>query len=676
MTAVTTTKIRSGYPHGLTFWDTKAVKMKIINPDDLRLSTVLKILNIESSPLCDSFGVSDESEILRRQRIVRFLMKNTKIRKFIRDIDRSSIGIPYDGQQFIGHFSQKSPFWSRIMKFCKLVRKASDVPQEISSFVRALERMLLNARPEEELMAKGMMTEMLRSAFLEGQVRICLYDKKGYRLTEGEGFVTWSAVYGYKKYSYRLSGKFAEAGIVLHDNLQIVQDFIEGILAFVKQGLLYSPLLIRNLPQQVADDMETVFLKNICHENPLKRLSTTGILSNHLLSLDMDIRYCESGLMVRVVDIILNPDEKALKNVPEMQKSEYIGYGLGQKAREWKRIGKIKYRIQEDILSGYKTYFKEKLEELFPGITTGYTLLPSPKTDTAFKWFSVAVLSENPSFTDDFKKAQSRRNGFCKHLVELDRIAYLAEQFDRKSKEWGLECCFPTILDEETHLVESKNLQPIHLLGRTKDTNGAMNEPKSEIGPTDLVALATLPPLNGRMIGLTGRNAEGKTVALEIMAYAIYLAQSGLPIFADSFALNVKGVLGVAFMERGQNSTAHLLIIKIRNILAQIVGMEKEKIVLLFDEVGGGTQEGGIDATTGKASGGFGLGVRLFKTVKEHGCSVIFSTQILGLAQFAEEELGADCYRFGINHSLLKGIGSGEIETLIQTSGLDELLVD
>ena len=107
----------------------------------------------------------------------------------------------------------------------------------------------------------------------------------------------------------------------------------------------------------------------------------------------------------------------------------------------------------------------------------------------------------------------------------------------------------------------------------------------------------------------------------------IFLAQSGLPVFGQGFRLNVKDVLGMMFIERGSGSTCELLLDKIVKILKEIKHVHNSKVVLVLDEVGTGTQE--MD--------GYKLGQDVLSKLSELGVSVLFSTQIMALAEFAKK---------------------------------------
>jgi len=145
----------------------------------------------------------------------------------------------------------------------------------------------------------------------------------------------------------------------------------------------------------------------------------------------------------------------------------------------------------------------------------------------------------------------------------------------------------------------------------------------------------------------------------------IFLAQSGLPVLGRGFRLNPKEILGLVFVERGEGSTAELLVGKILKIMQGIKRAKGSKIVLVFDELGTGTQE----------ASGLKLGKRVLSKLNEReAITVIFNTQIIALAEFAQNNLGAKCLQLDKKHRILPGIGEGKMEEMVQETGLDKFL--
>ena len=174
----------------------------------------------------------------------------------------------------------------------------------------------------------------------------------------------------------------------------------------------------------------------------------------------------------------------------------------------------------------------------------------------------------------------------------------------------------------------------------------------------------SFPELNGRMICLTGRHGRGKSVAGSSVLETLWLAQSGLPVFAKEFSFDVKDVIGAVINDEGHGSTATVFIQKTKNLLENIAKVPSEKSVIFIDEIGKGTQE----------SSGLALGKRLLSTLADKHYSVIFNTQIMGLAEYAQTNVGAKCLKVDNNHQFAPGIGEGEMDELVKEIGLEKYL--
>ena len=66
---------------------------------------------------------------------------------------------------------------------------------------------------------------------------------------------------------------------------------------------------------------------------------------------------------------------------------------------------------------------------------------------------------------------------------------------------------------------------------------------------------------------------------MEALIAAIYLAQSGLPVFGAKLSLNVKKIIGMVFLERGSGSTLQLLLEKYKSLLVSLDKCDRNGIV-------------------------------------------------------------------------------------------------
>jgi hypothetical protein len=230
-------------------------------------------------------------------------------------------------------------------------------------------------------------------------------------------------------------------------------------------------------------------------------------------------------------------------------------------------------------------------------------------------------------------------------------VKNMLDKFPRK--DW----CFPEILSDDQHLISFDKMLPMHLIGHHRIEGG-------EVKLKDLVAISKLAPINGQMMCITGQNAGGKTATKVELAYQIFLAQSGFPVFSKSFALNPKKVIGLVFVERGEGSLVQLLLMKTKNILQALEKYSGNEAVIIIDELLTGTQE----------ASAIGIGERTLRKLNSVGCSVIFSTQITALAEYAQRDLNALTFGFNDKHQAFPGIATGNPDLLIEKLGMKKLL--
>jgi hypothetical protein len=274
----------------------------------------------------------------------------------------------------------------------------------------------------------------------------------------------------------------------------------------------------------------------------------------------------------------------------------------------------------------------------------------SPEMDREYRYFAVENLYQSPVFVETYRRITAHRSFFSHHYHRLGLVVSLLQKLMVKSSEYGAPLCFP-VINDSGHSINFEGLLPVQLLFRLQ---------RGEVVP-----VRCLPELNGRMIGLTGKHGGGKTETELTIPVNIWLAQSGLPVFGDSFSFNVKHMLGLVFIaERGVGSTVQQLLGKIQLVLEAIEGTDGSRVVVVLDEVGTGTQE----------AAGLELGRRLLAKLSRSGASVLFSTQITGLAEYAQDQLRAQCFQFDRRHNVRPGIGQGGMEELTRETGLDALL--
>lgn len=645
------------YP-GINFWDKKAEKISFINREDFREKKLLRLLGVASSELENSFGVVDRKEILKRQRLIKFFVKHPKALNFLIHEGSRAVSLPTSGQAFLDYFNPKirhNSFWVIVRRFVSMVSCYKTIPPEIKSFVSFLKKIASFLEKEEKQMAKGIIRRASKAAYLEGAITfsidigrytgICFDKEKNY-----------SEVYGYKLYSQELSSLKRYEDITTWLSKKFwrkigVFRLINLILkARIKQAnkKLYSPLQIMELPECILEE-----IRNFLENNLRAVLFPRSEKGHSEIDLQIFFRYSEDGLRIRVLGISTKESDKKedQKTYISFLKQEFSGYSRKMIKKMAKKNKTFNEQAEQADKKVYNYQLLGAMRDEFPDLfRDSMQLIHSSITDNRFKWHSIANLYAHSDFSETYSKSSDFRNYFGSTMKSLQLIAELANSLLNKSKAWKMPLCFPVILDDHNHLVSFESLEPIHLF--------------SEEEKEELVTIKSLPALNGQLIGLTGQNKGGKSTTEEAIVNAIYLAQSGLPVFGKKFALNVKNKIGMVFLERGSGSTLEMLLRKTKRILEQLDGSKRNGTVLILDEVGTGTQE--ID--------GFSYGKKLLEKLSKSFCSIIFSTQIIDLAKYAQDKLGAECFNFDLKHRIRPGIGRGGIEKLMSEIGIEELL--
>lgn len=647
---------------GVNFWNEKATQIKFINPEDFRKERLLDILGIHRSQLRNSFGVVNREEIMKRQRLTKFFIKHPKLVKFFRK-GFHEVVLPRGGQGFLNHFNPKkkhNPFWQLVGKFVTTISRYELVPPEIKAFISFLTETRSFLEEEERKMADGIAKRASKSTYLEGTIDFSL------RISPVESEIYFdqekkpAEVYGYKLYSYRLSRLKEYGGAPGWLSRKFwrkvgITELVNALLKVYENSrnrILYYPLAIDYLPDYVLKETQ-LFLE----EKVKKILFPSSEKSYDEVTLKVYFQYSAEGLKIRVLNISTRDRSRKEKtDITSFLKRDFPGYSRRAVKRMARKNELFTYQAEQISRDIYSYQLLTAMKKRFPKLFLDSMLkIESPKTDMEFKWYSIEQLYREPAFRETYKRVNHFRNYCGNQMLLLKEIAELSEAFLSKSRKWKMSLCFPTILEDRDHVVSFDSLEPIHLI----DEQRLKKREK-----LDLVSIKSLPSLNGQLVGLTGQNAGGKSTAEEAIVNAIYLAQSGLPVFGSKFTLNIKNKIGMVFLERGSGSTLELLLRKTKKMLEGLNGSRKNGTVLILDEVGTGTQE--ID--------GFAYGKKLLEKLSKSSCSIIFSTQILDLAKYAQDELDAQCFNFDLNHRISPGIGGGGIEKLMAEIGIQELL--
>jgi len=629
----------------LKIWNTnirKGDRIKIVNEEDFPRNQILASLNIKDSPLAASFGITDAEEIKNRWRIMRFLKENPGIINWLRKQREFSL-LPTDEDSFLTYFAperEHTPFWEIVHGLIALLDKHDHLPPRLQTLCRVLKQNLPLEEGERQI--GRIVSEQIQSiASIEGLLTFYVDGMKAH-LKKKE-----SSVHGYQEYSGQLNmadrqypeWATREKPSFLYWLAEPIRWLVD-IRNKIARWQALREMVISEATPGLTNDIEE-FL-----EGWLKNLSAHALPAS-LQGSEIKVYFVYSAKGLKIKVISWRPYRDTYSQKPFTLR-KFSGYS--REKRLMIKVAEIqlemKVQEQQELLdmAGFMAAIQERIPEAFSEIS-----IPSQRTDIEHRWFALSNLYE-VLFSTNYQILRSYRSFFFSHLGTLKDIAKLVEAFSEKAKELNSPLCWPELTMDGEHLLSFKKIFPVHLL--------------RDLERGEIVPIRNLPVLNGNMIGLTGVHEGGKTVTSVTVPTIIYLAQSGLPVFGEDFRFNIKSVLGLVFLTRGEGSTARLLVDKMVRVLKAIREEDPSKVVLIFDELGGGTQE----------VSGFNFGRDVLATLREEGVSVIFNTQITDLAKVAEEELGAQCVQLNKRHEIKSGIGTGDMEGLLERSGIKKFL--
>lgn len=665
----------------ITFWDKKAKQLDFINSGDFDHMGLLKKIGIAGHGLAQSFSTSNRDEILRRQEIIKMLYNSDPLRRFIAT-KLPMFVLPGNGQYFIDHFcsgEKHNPFWKDMIELSRLIDEArkSDpaISREIVVFQNFLKNSMDNAEATERKFGDLVSQELKKVSSMQGKVT--LITKKNSSERSVKGFdVEKAEGYGYKKYSYYTKYSRIKKPEEWKDwvwYMLLIVLFPFGIFRYFynlrKDTLRYSPLILNKVPSHLTDIIQKTINdsleKNDDADNGVKFPFKPNYEDQIRLTLYFSYD-AERGLSMRFVNLetissvdvkIKNPFDIYSQNGPI--NDSFAGYSL----RTRMKINRLNTSLMKSLANvvQFASFTRDliaAMEELMPGIFQKGIELKSVATENEFKNQTIADIYRLPEIQQLFDEVSEYRSYIGTIYSELESISSLVSIFKDTVSKWNVPVSFPTILDSDKHLVTFTELIPIHLIDR-KDTQNS-----KPYTLKDLIPINSLAPLNGKMLALTGQNAGGKTVTQETLISSVYLAQSGFPIFGTGMKLNPKKTIAMVFIERGQGSTAELLLAKIKNVLIAVKESNENGILVVMDELGTGTQE----------VSGVELGMKVLEVLNSKKCSVIFSSQITSLIEHARDTYGALPFKFNLAHEIQPGIGTGEIGLLISKLNMDELL--
>mgnify|MGYP003971012423 FL=1 len=643
-------------------------RLQIINERDFPQQEILESLGLDKSSLRGSFGICDDEEIKSRHALVAFLLDNPDFFKWIRNLD-SSTSLPTSEDAFLNFYDPNlalNPFWQQVYRFLDLV-KGDNVPPKLGMIADTLRAALELQEPEKQMattIAERLQSVSAFEGLMEFNISLEINEREPtdedprWKTVKIDDLDCWGEdhVFGHQQYSFSLNDLRQEHAPDWAFNWKLPWNWL-GLGAIfrlvahnqnqARRNRAFQGMVIRGLSKRIRPDITSAVRKRL--EAALDE-GQLELLKNGQVTVYVD--YSKEGLKVAILDVkaeYQTLEEGTSTNDPFQ--NFFKGYS-GEQRTQIEKARKVYWQEMSGVMQGNTTNeIRAALLEFDNNFFGRRINVPAPTLDTQFRWFAISNMYQGAEFGELYDALKDLRSFFQTHCNRLKTVADVVHQITVKAKKLKVPVCVPEVVDNG-HVISFAKLYPTHLLFRLR--------------PDQVVPINKLPELNGQMIGLTGEHGGGKTETQISVVVNIFLAQSGLPVFGEYFRFNVKKVLGMVFIaERGKGgSTCEMVLDKIKNVLEGIKGMPGREVVLVLDEVGTGTQE----------IAGFELGRDLLLKLADQQISVLFSTQITSLAEFAASDLSAMCFKLDDKHRVSEGIGDGGMDRLRKKKGLDKLL--
>ncbi|MFA4996003.1 MAG: hypothetical protein WC536_02570 [Patescibacteria group bacterium] len=647
------------------FWEEDSERLAhitIVNGNDFPKQNILEGLGIVSG-LSSSFGICDPEEIRKRISLMRFFCENPDIREWFSGM-RIKFDMPNNEQTFVSFINtgERNPYWSGVHEFLGVMNKTKNkklMPDELASFLRVLERSA-GLEQDEQAMFAAIDKRIQNIAHLEGFVEfgVSQFTSSSWYLVNGkEDGVTHkaslsamrTACFGYRRYSEAIRNFTSKPYPEWFDqwwnprrwfaNIEVEKKRIDEMNAEARAAV-YADQSVLSIPDMLLADIHKAVTDRI---NSL-RLGVRDLAYGCLL---VRFSYASGRLRLQIYNLTVG----SYSSAPEFQFAKedvYRGKVAEEMCSNWEHLDQ---QMNDQILSVASVGIRRKLLKQNKNLFCEFEA-PSPQTNEKYQWDSLSTFYRHLAVDAVYTECIKHRRYFSASFAQLGRISSLAERLCDVARELKAPLCYPEIVEEEDDsVVEFDGIYPVALLA---DLAG-----KKPVTIKGSISGAS------QVVGLTGRNTGGKTVTALTIAANIWLAQSGLPVLGRSFRLNVKKTLGMVFLGKDEGSRSDILLGKIKAVLEVACVHKGSEMVVIVDELGEGTQE----------SSGEVFGKRLLATLADKGITTLFTTQILGVAEYAQDYLDAQCYRLDAKHRMWSGIGGGQFEALLKERGIEKLLV-
>lgn len=616
-------------------WKSSTKKITILNPQDFEVPEFIKEIKSKFNLSDDVFGSADEKEVKERLEVMKVL-KNEGIMEAIDDLSKffqKSIYLPSSENDFLFYYDQNdNPYWKAVKSLIKKLKPFREYTRidEICSYLESK----LHLEEVEMKFASEISHKLKSVTFLEGIIKMEMRGDDYWRYHSMDDLVNTSVVVGKK--AYRSTWKDGFVANVPNWTKSPLMRFL-GVKSFVQKmansfaiARANSSSTVSYLPRCVVQDILNHFNKE--EFNSLRNEYRNCIFTLHFL-------YDEHGLRIDFIGV----EKEVGDHEFSFQKRNFDGFTKRER-KQFKKSEKevTNLYIRSKMLNGLQTIYDELNTEY--SLFTKYFKIESKNTDDEFRWYALNnIYNENKELVE---KLEDIRRYTSLNVKTMSALGSIIKYMTKIAAEKNLNICIPEITEAHTGTTFN-DLAPIEIFEKHKK----------------LISF-TLPTINGHILCLTGRHGGGKSVAGKSILSSVWMAQSGLPIFAKEFKTEIKTVIGSIVNDNGEGSTATVFVEKVKSLMEGISKVPNGESIIFIDEIGKGTQE----------TAGINLGKRILKTVKDKGYSVIFNSQILALAEYAKDELGANCFVVDKNHQFKEGIGDGQMDELLKEKGLDKYL--
>lgn len=637
-------------------------RIKIVNPHDFTMPEIIGKLRGKNF-VPDSFGITDTKEIGLRNEVSAYLLARPELGKKIvqwkNDAEKFN-SLPTGENDFLYIYKQDiNPYWE-LVKNVITEFDQPDTPRRLKGLASFL-KSSLHLESKEWTMAQRISEKLEKVTEMEGIAEIAPFGDSNNLEKFITGTKSYSAAWSDYEIKYpkwtnyllpRITGIGKLAKLIIKENARANANRSAAILEF--PSCVYADLCagLSGIIEQIRPITEPVMPNSLGTIPKRKKrivvdprtLFYSEITKRYDLIFTVSFRYDGQGLKTRIVGV--NRASEIDENF-DFSFIDFDGYSTKEKARATQIRESIRGKITTTRkMMGLLDIYND-LEKYTNIFSKRFGML-SPKTDSALKWYALSNLYLAKENEEIYHELNRQRMNFSIIMRQLYDYGRMIDLFISEAKKLNIPLCVPEIRSDGNVGVSFNGMAPINMWNQ-----GAKMVP------------FTMPIINGRMICLTGRHGGGKSVAGQSVIENIYLAQSGLPVFAESFSLDVKTVLGSVTNDTGDGSTATVFVEKVKNLFSEIAKVPKEQSLIFIDEIGKGTQE----------NHGFNLGLNILTALKGREYSVIFNTQIMRLAEHAQNELGAICLKVDKDHTFSEGIGDGQMDQLVKESGLDQFFI-